>query len=143
MKLIEIQISPTIWIRNDGMIKCTAQNAKYKNVWRPSKYDDNVCLSKTDKVKVYKLMAETFIQKTEEDIKLGRNVVDHITHNPVNMNINDVRNLRWCTKYENDHFPEAHENKRKAMLGKKRSEEAKQKTSETMKKRWREKHASG
>lgn len=142
MELKEVQITKTIWIRNDGYIKCTAHNAKYKNVWRESKYDDNVCLSKTNKVKVCRLMAETFIPKTEEDIRLGRNSVDHITHNPKEININDVRNLRWCTKIENDNFPEAHENKRNAILGKKHTEESKQKISESLKKWWRGKHAS-
>ena len=139
MELKEVQVSRTVWIRNDGYIKCTAPTAKYKDVWRESKYDDNIRLSKTKLVKVYRLMAETFIEKTEEDIRLGRNVVDHITHNTVDMNINDVRNLRWCTKVENDNFPEAHENKRNAILGKKHTEESKRKTSESLKKYWEEK----
>jgi len=30
----------------------------------------------------------------------------------MNMNINDVRNLRWCTPKENNNFPEAMANKR-------------------------------
>ena len=55
-------------------------------------------------------MADNFILKTEEDIKLGRTVIDHITHSPVGMNINDVRNLRWCTGAENAGFPEARAN---------------------------------
>lgn len=55
---------------------------------------------------VSRLLAEHFIPKTEEDISLGRNVVDHITHNPIDMNINDVRNLRWCTQKENCNFEE-------------------------------------
>lgn len=55
---------------------------------------------------VSRLLAEHFIPKTEEDTALGRNVVDHITHNPIGMNINDVRNLRWCTQKENCNFDE-------------------------------------
>ena len=67
---------------------------------------------------IHRLIAKHFIPKTEEDIRLNRNCIDHITHNPVGMNINDVRNLRWCTRKENNGFPEARENKRKAQLGK-------------------------
>ena len=69
--------------------------------------------------RVHALIATLFIPKTEEDKKLGRNTVDHITHNPIGMNINDVRNLRWCTSKENANFPEALSNKQ----GKKKSPE--------------------
>lgn len=62
---------------------------------------------------VHRVIAILFIPKTKEDIKLGRDCIDHKTHNPVNMNINDVRNLRWCTQQENLNFPEAKENQRK------------------------------
>ena len=68
---------------------------------------------------IHRLIAKHFIPKTEEDIRLNRNFIDHITHNPVAMNINDVRNLRWCTRKENNGFPEARENQRKAQLGSK------------------------
>ena len=57
-------------------------------------------------VRVYRFIAETFIPKTKEDIELNRNFIDHITHKPINMNINDVRNLRWCTNAENQQFEE-------------------------------------
>lgn len=43
--------------------------------------------------------------------------IDHITHNPTEYNVNDVRNLRWCTKEENSGFEEARENVSKAMKG--------------------------
>lgn len=69
--------------------------------------------------RIHRLIAMLFIPKTEEDIKLGRNTVDHITHNPIGMNVNDVRNLRWCTIKENNGFDEAIRNKN----GKKRTEE--------------------
>lgn len=61
--------------------------------------------------RVYNLIAKYFIPKTEDDIIKGRNYIDHITHNPIGMNINDVRNLRWCTQKENCNFPEAIQNK--------------------------------
>lgn len=44
--------------------------------------------------------------------------IDHISHNPVGMNINDVRNLRWCTIKENNNFEEARNNKSKSKKGK-------------------------
>lgn len=69
-------------------------------------------------IRAYKLLAETFIPKTEDDIINNRNQIDHITHNPVNMNINDIRNLRWCTQKENLNFDEARHNNSLARKGK-------------------------
>lgn len=60
------------------------------------------------------ILAELFIPKSEDDIIKNRNIVDHITHNPSNMHVNDVRNLRWCTKKENSNFEEAIINMTKA-----------------------------
>lgn len=62
--------------------------------------------------RIHRIIATLFIPKTEEDVKLGRNTVDHIKHNPIGMNVNDVRNLRWCTQKENNNFEEAITNKR-------------------------------
>ena len=64
------------------------------------------------RVRVHRIIADLFIPKTDEDIALGRDRIDHITHHPSGMNINDVRNLRWCTQKENNNFPEAMANKR-------------------------------
>lgn len=99
----------------------------------------------------YRILAEYFIPKTEEDISLNRNLIDHITHIPTDMNVNDIRNLRWCNKHENATFDEALNNQRNSKLGsipwnkgkkglqtawnkgKRHSDETKRKISETLK----------
>lgn len=73
---------------------------------RDSKYREQVTIN-GEQIRIYVFIANNFIPKTEEDIKLGRNVIDHKTHEPDRMNINDVRNLRWCTNKENSNFDEA------------------------------------
>lgn len=62
---------------------------------------------------IHRFLAEHFIQKTDEDRALGRNNIDHITHYPIGININDIRNLRWSTQKENCNFDECKDNKRK------------------------------
>lgn len=51
---------------------------------------------------VHKIVATAFIPKTEEDIALNRDHVDHIDGNRLN---NNATNLRWCTHEENISFP--------------------------------------
>lgn len=85
-------------------------------------YNNQQCL-------IHRALADYFIPKTEEDIMKQRNVIDHITHNPIGMNVNDIRNLRWCTIAENNSFEEFKENLSKAMKGRKLSEEHKNKLS--------------
>lgn len=84
---------------------------------------------------VSRILAEHFIPKTAEDIAIGRNIVDHITHHPKDMNVNDIRNLRWCTRGENSRFEESRNNHSKAQRGKckgiKLSEERRRQISES------------
>lgn len=56
----------------------------------------------------YYLIAEHFLITVKRP---DQNRIDHITHNPTEYTVNDVRNLRWCTKKENDNFEEAIFNK--------------------------------
>lgn len=83
--------------------------------------------------RVYRVIAETFLPNPD-----NKPCVDHKTHKPINMNINDIRNLRWCTHQENDSFPEAIKNKRNAKIGTHPSEETRQRMSEAHKRKWRE-----
>lgn len=72
---------------------------------RESKYREAIRLN-GKLCRVYEFIAEHFIPKTQEDLDLGRYEIDHKTHSPEGMNINDVRNLRWCTHEENMRFEE-------------------------------------
>ena len=82
-------------------------------------------------IRVYHFLANNFITKTEEDIIKRRTFIDHITHTPTNMYINDVRNLRWCTNRENCNFQEAKLNRSKAKTGEKHPMYGKQHSEET------------
>lgn len=61
---------------------------------------------KGKRILIHRFIADNFIKRTEEDIMKNRNCIDHITHHPENMNINDIRNMRWCTPKENCNFQE-------------------------------------
>ena len=63
-----------------------------------------------ERVQFSKLIANAFVPKTKEDVELGRTLIDHVTHFPEGMNVNDFRNLRWCTNKENSNFHEARRN---------------------------------
>lgn len=70
---------------------------------------------------VHRIIVNLFLNKTEEDVLRQRNYVDHITHNPIGMNVNDVRNLRWCTHKENMGFEEARNNHSISLINKPKS----------------------
>lgn len=81
-----------------------------------SKYRQEFYVNK-ERTRIYRFIAEQFIPKTQEDIELGRDEIDHKTHEPDNMNINDVRNLRWCTHKENMGFEEVRNKIRERNIG--------------------------
>ena len=68
------------------------------------------------RIQLSRFLLNIFKPKTEDDIIKCRIFADHITHNPENYCVNDIRNLRWCTNKENANFEEAHENQRNAAL---------------------------
>ena len=58
--------------------------------------------------RIYRVVADHFLITVRRP---DQTQVDHITHNPTDYAVNDVRNLRYCTQSENTRFPEARENK--------------------------------
>lgn len=70
---------------------------------------------------VHRVIVNLFLGRTEEDVLRQRNYIDHITHYPKEYNVNDVRNLRWCTHKENMGFEESRANHSKALLNKPKS----------------------
>ena len=66
---------------------------------------------------ISRMLCSYFKPKTTEDIELNRDVVDHITHNPKEYFVNDVRNLRWCTDKENSNFEERRRKLSKSLKG--------------------------
>lgn len=57
-----------------------------------------------------------FLLSFFKGIDNNRSIADHISHNPKDMCVNDIRNLRWATNKENANFEEAHDNQRNAAL---------------------------
>lgn len=91
-------------ISNKGRIKYKSGEIK------ESTTNTRVCINGIRK-RIYYHIADNFLQTVRRPDQI---MIDHITHNPVGININDVRNLRWCTKLENDRFEEARNNRSKA-----------------------------
>ena len=88
-----------IAVSNRGRVMYANGEIKFSN------YEQRILVNGKS-IHIYHVFAELFVDKSEDDIMHDRNVVDHITHEPVNMNINDIRNLRWCTHKENYNFYE-------------------------------------
>lgn len=69
-------------------------------------------LDSGEREKVSHLIAEHFLITVRRPDQIW---VDHITHYPEGININDVRNLRWCNHAENNTFEEALRNRKKGV----------------------------
>lgn len=104
------QYNSIVAISNTGLLKTKDGQI------RESKYREVISL-KGKCCRVHQFIAEHFIPKTKEDLDLGRNIIDHKTHEPDGMNINDVRNLRWCTSKENANFEESLKNRSEGHKG--------------------------
>ena len=98
------QMKTIIAVSNYGRLKLRSGEIKDSYYRQVMRYEGKC-------TKVHIVIAKLFIPKTDEDIRLGRNCIDHKTHNPIGININDIRNLRWCTYKENNNFLEARVNK--------------------------------
>jgi len=99
------QMKTIIAVSNYGRLKLRSGEIKDSYYRQVMRYEGKA-------TRVHIVIAKLFIPKTEEDIKLGRNCIDHISHSPVGININDIRNLRWCTYKENNNFEEARQHKK-------------------------------
>lgn len=67
------------------------------------------------RIRAYRLIAELWLIGVKRP---EQNDIDHITHNPKEFNLNDIRNLRWCTQAENCRFDEHRKNLSNAKKGK-------------------------
>lgn len=54
----------------------------------------------------YRIIAKHFLITVRRP---DQQYIDHIQHNPTEYNVNDIRNLRYCTEAENHRFEEARE----------------------------------
>lgn len=114
-----------IWISTNPQRKDAMNAIAISNCGRLMRGDGTIEFTKLrqqvtfygERRRIHRILADFFIPKTEEDIIRQRDVIDHITHNPTNMNVNDIRNLRWCTKLENDRFPERRKQLSNVMKG--------------------------
>ena len=60
------------------------------------------------RVRIHRIIADYFLITVKRP---DQKFVDHITHYPTEYNVNDIRNLRYCTNKENCNFEEAKNNK--------------------------------
>lgn len=130
-----------IWIETNNKNSNPKTIIRFSNFGRITRKNGEIEFSKMitqvridgKEMKLCHAIAKYFIPKTDEDVKLHRDIIDHITHNPSEYNVNDVRNLRWATKAENNTFPEAMENRATAMKKVRQRPEYHEKLSESLK----------
>ena len=106
-------------VSNKGRIKLsngTIEESKYNTL--------------VNRESIYRFIAKNFLITVRRPEQI---YIDHISHNPIGMNINDVRNLRWCTIKENNSFEEIRIKMSESHKGKVISVETRRKISESMK----------
>lgn len=114
-----------IWFAIDHRVKMPTTIIAISNCGRIMRNNGNIDVAKLrdgynlngKRYRFYQLLAEKMLPKSEDDILKNRNYIDHISHKPKDMYINDIRNLRWCTKKENERFDEARINNSKGKQG--------------------------
>lgn len=90
-------------VSNKGRIKLSNGTIEY------SKY-----LTRVNGERIYRFIAKNFLITVRRPEQI---YIDHISHNPICMNINDVSNLRWCTIKENNNFDEARRKMSESLKG--------------------------
>lgn len=120
----EIWIRVPREIRNKHSVNVIAVSNRGRMMRQSGKIDLIPCRHKIKingkTILTYVFLAKHFIRKTQEDIMQNRNCIDHITHTPQGMYINDIRNIRWCSYKENRNFEECKTNfskSRKTYIG--------------------------
>lgn len=96
-----------------------------------SEYNTRCRTENGEREKVCYTIARVFLVTVRRP---DQQIIDHITHSP-EYNINDVRNLRWCTQKENCGFEEHRINLRSAQSY---DDERAKKISESVKRAFRE-----
>lgn len=112
-----------IAVSNTGLMKCKNGEIKEIPLRRAVRVSGKLTL-------IYRILAEAFIPNPD-----NKPFVDHITHDRTKIDypLNNIRNLRWCTCKENCNFEEAIENKSNAKLGTTLTEEHKTNISKALK----------
>ena len=94
-----------VWVRADGKVRRliyegTKREELVEDYGSPMKGYCVIAIPGTTKQieYVHRLVADVFVPKTQEDLDLGRDQVNHIDENRSN---NCVSNLEWCTNQEN------------------------------------------
>ena len=93
-----------VWVRTDGKVRRliyegTKREKIVEDYGTPSDGYRVIGIPGTNKQElVHRLVADVFITKTQEDVELGREFINHIDECKSN---NSVNNLEWVTKKEN------------------------------------------
>ena len=91
----------------------TGEAMFYNGVIKPTRYRQITHINGKN-VYLHTIIAAAFLVTVK---KPEQSNIDHITHNPAGMNVNDVRNLRYCTQKENLNFEECKFNMSNAHKG--------------------------
>lgn len=116
-----------LWIETGNLGTCGKTCIAFSNKGRIKRKNGDIIVAKLKthiqmncrSHRLSRLVAQYFLIDCHKPEQM---LVDHITHKPKEMNVNDVRNLRWCTSKENNNYEEAIINKSKVRINKSSSE---------------------